>query len=91
MFCIRKIRLDKNGVDLKVDGILNEKYLPLLKKHIKKYISSHAGIRLHLEDIVSCDQNGIYFLIEHQKRIEMLGMPDFLRLQMDLKSCNVKI
>jgi ABC-type transporter Mla MlaB component len=67
---------------LKVDGILNASSLPTLKALIEKKHSQKKKIRLDLGGVIHSDRSGIVFLRQWQDRIEMLGMSEFLKLEL---------
>jgi anti-anti-sigma regulatory factor len=76
---------DDNSIMVEVDGRLDRKSLASLKAVCDRHLSSDKKVLLHLKGITHTDESGREYLKNMQNRVEFLSVPEFLKLEINLK------
>lgn len=76
---------DDDSVMIKVDGRLDRKSLASFKDVCNQQLSSNKKILLHLKGITHTDESGREYIKNLKNRVEFLSVPEFLKLEINLK------
>jgi len=74
-----------DSITIEVDGRLNRKSLAALMNICERYLESHKTICLHLKGITHTDESGRQYLKSLKNCVHFLSIPEFLKLEIDLK------
>jgi ABC-type transporter Mla MlaB component len=85
MIHINETTYDDNSIMIEVDGRLNRKSLASLKDVCDRQLKSKKKILLHLKGITHTDEVGREYLKNLKNRVEFLSVPEFLKLEINLK------
>lgn len=82
MIHIEKTFPDKNSIAIRVEGRIDEEAVAPLREVCLQVLETNKKISLHLDDLISVDGSGKEYLREIQDRITLVGLPEYLRLEL---------
>jgi hypothetical protein len=85
MVHISEIINHDNSITIAVDGRLNRKSLTSLTDLCDRHLESNRKILLHLKGITHTDELGRKYIKSLKNRVEFLSVPEFLKLEINLK------
>ena len=85
MIHISETTNDDNSITIEVDGRLNRKSLASLRDVCDRHFKSNKKILLHLKGITHTDESGREYIKNLKDRVEFLSVPEFLKLEINLK------
>jgi len=85
MIHISEIINDDHSITIAVDGRLNRKSLASLTEVCDRHLKRNRKILLHLNGITHTDESGRECIKSLKNRVEFLSVPEFLKLEINLK------
>ena len=82
MIRIEKTFPDKDSIVIQVQGKIDEEGLAPLKEVCLQVLETNKKISLHLDALTSVDRSGKEYLREIQEQITLVGLPEYLRLEL---------
>lgn len=85
MIHISETTNNDNSITIAVDGRLNRKSLASLTDVCERHLKRNIKILLHLKGITHTDESGREYIKNLKNRVEFLSVPEFLKLEINLK------
>jgi hypothetical protein len=70
-----------DSVTLEVDGVLDQGAIPILRDLCDRHLRGEKTVLLDLEGVLHITREGRGFLHEMEKRIGIVNLPEFVRLE----------
>jgi hypothetical protein len=86
MIYISETYRDEKTVQIKVEGRLDRTSLPSLMDVCHHHLSAGKGVRLQLDGVIHITHEGKDFLRELRSRAELVGLPEYLMMEIDDQS-----
>ena len=70
----------KDEVQIRVEGVLDEKSVSLLKDICRRHLAMNRRVFLHLAGLLDISREGIEFLRKRDAKVSIVDAPKFVRL-----------
>ena len=80
MVFIKELFPSESAVIIKVDGMLDQESIPLLKNVCDYHVDWGKKIMLNLEGLINISREGREFLNEGRDKYTFLNLPPFIKL-----------
>ncbi|MGD9240905.1 MAG: hypothetical protein PVG69_12820 [Desulfobacterales bacterium] len=80
MIHIEETILGPNTISIKLEGVLDQRAIPVIQGVFDPYLKSHRAIQLDLEGLIHITREGRNFLNGIKQKISLTHLPDFMQL-----------
>jgi len=81
MIHIEETILDENTIAIKLEGILDQSTIPIIKNVCDRYLESRRTIHLDLEKLIHITREGRNFLNGIKQKVHLMHLPEFMQLE----------
>jgi len=81
MIYIKESFPDLQSVSLKVDGLLDDGSIPILKNLCQQHMEKGRRVFLDLKLLINVCRKGIVFLQQNQSTVTFVNLPPFIKLE----------